>query len=550
MNRALPYAGPMPAAHSPSPSWKETAGLMLRRRRILLTTFLAGSAVFVTVAMLKPPTYTAMATLVVRPNVAFTPVSDDAGTAIVSRDTDFRRLEPEVNATVAMLESPSLMARALALLDGDDGQDDEKSTGLLAPVARVVKRVTGYPGRLYRRFHDVPVIDAVALRVELARAALRVEPVEKSNLIEVSFTGERPEQVAGTVNALLAAYMSPRGVTPVSTDALRFFEEQRGLLAERSTAAKGELRWFLTREGSDLPFEQEDDVRRVWLDLVTRRTVTDAELAEATSRLEVLTVEVEALPGSFPIAGQVEQSDTVRVLKSKLAELELMRSSMLAQWAPNSAFVRDVDRQIERAKQLLAAEKQATRSALGSGGAAMQDLTLQLVDARTQKSQLGSRQQALDGEISAYAAKLDRLDQLAPEHRRLKARASTMEDAYITYLKKEEEARFSNALYAASIMNVEIAENAALPVRPDPTGKTLIALLGVIVSFGVALAAAAIRDRLDPALSTAAEVEVLSGLPSVGGAWAEIELQHLAIEAPSGLRLIGRSGTPTRQYGA
>jgi uncharacterized protein involved in exopolysaccharide biosynthesis len=506
------------------------AALFIRRRRIVLSTFVLGSAVFVAVAMLKPPTYTAVATLVVRPNVAYTPVSDDAGTAIVTRDVEYRQIEPEINATIALLESPSLMDRALALIAEETSDDESVDAGFFAGALRMVKRGLGYPGRLYRSLHDVPKLDPAAARVEKARAGLRVEPVEKSNLIEVSFTDARPGRAADTLNGLLSAYLSPRATTSISADALRFFEEQRELLAERSSAAKTELRSFLTSEGRELPFENEDDVRKIWLELLARRTAADAELAEATSRLEKLTEETAALPDTLPVAAQAEQSDAVRVLKARVAELELARSALLAQWSPTSAFVRDADRQIETARRLLAAEKKSATSTFSGGGAAMQDLTMQLVDARTRKAQIESRLKALDSEIAEYAGKLDQLDRLAPEHRRLKARASAMEDAYITYLKKEEEARFSNALREASIMNVEIAEAAGVPVRPDPSGKTLVVLLGVIVSLGLGLAAGLARDRLDPALATAAEVEVLSGLPSVGGDWAALPFEAVTVD--------------------
>lgn len=514
----------------PSASWQETVLMVARRRRLVIGTFVAGTLLFLALAFLKAPSYTAVARIAIRQHVAFTPVSDEAETAIVVPNREYRSIEPAVNTHVAMLESAVVIRAALESLAADEAaaQDDrgERTVkiGSLAVVLKHVRNTTSLPGRLYRRHHAVPDKSRLDAEVESVSAALVVEPIEKSNLIEVAYTDEDPERAAAVVNAIVRAFLHPPAPIPENTDAVRFFEEQGRLLGEKASGAKRELRSFLQQEAADLPFEHESDLRGVWLELRTQRDRTEAELAEISARHDALVDEIEQFPRRFSLAGQVEQSDVVGGLKTRLTDLELERSAMLSQYSPASSIILDLDRRILRARELLNAERRRTSTALGKSGPTMQKLMLDLMTARTEKNQLAGRRDALTAEIDEYAARLDRLDLLSSDHRRLQARAKAAEDSYLTYLKKAEEARFTKALQAASIMDVQVIERAGVPTRPDPTGKTLVFLLGTILSLCLGLALAVIRDRLDPSLKTSAEVQEVTGLPVVGARWLELEL--------------------------
>jgi len=552
MNEPTNYTAPPPPPVSDGATgWQEIVAMMLRRRRIILTSLVVGIVVFTALAFTKAPTYTAKATLAVRPNVAYTPVSDEAKRAIVSTNTEYRALEPEINATVSVLESPSLIREAYeaGFIGGDSssgGDAEGAEDGVVALVLKAFRKVTKYPGALYRGFHAVPAKDNVDKMVEKAEVALRVHPVEKSNRIAVTYTDESPQVAADMVNGLVKALMSPRSWIPQNQDSIEFFRNQRRLLAEKSAVAKGELRAFFEREGGDLPFENEKDIRSIWIDLRTRRASADTELAEATARLDALLAEVDQLPSSMAVAGRVEQSDAVRALKAEVSQLELRRSEMLAQYAPTSIVISHLDGQIERARALVAAEKKSAAVALGTSGPAAQSLSIAIITARARKSEVAARLAALEARVGKLTGSLDKLDRLASEHRRLKSRADAADDAYFTYLKKEEEARFSNALKAASIMNVELAEPAALPSGPDPTGKSLIVVLGAVMSLCVGLGIAVVRDRFDPALKSLAEVEVISGLPVVGSVWDDAQIEEgrmiAAKDQNSFGKLIGRAG--------
>jgi len=86
-------------------------------------------------------------------------------------------------------------------------------------------------------------------------------------------------------------------------------------------------------------------------------------------------------------------------------------------------------------------------------------------------------------------------------------------EAYATYAKKEEEARFTTALDESSIVNLAIAERAQPPVTPEKTKSMLIFAVGSMMSLLAGVGLAFIRDRLDPAVKSAAEAHGVTGLP-------------------------------------
>lgn len=80
------------------------------------------------------------------------------------------------------------------------------------------------------------------------------------------------------------------------------------------------------------------------------------------------------------------------------------------------------------------------------------------------------------------------------------------------YLRKEEEARISDALDRQRFSNVVLAEPATLPLNPQSRGLLILVFggpLAVLVSVVMVL----IADRWDPSFRTPHEVEAFLGTP-------------------------------------
>ena len=109
-----------------------------------------------------------------------------------------------------------------------------------------------------------------------------------------------------------------------------------------------------------------------------------------------------------------------------------------------------------------------------------------------------------------------KLEHVLPELNRLQNDVQTQKEAYLSYLRKEEEARIASALDESQIVNISIAERAAVPTEPESGQLRRRVLFGTVLSMMLAVGLALLRDWMDPSVKTAAQAERLAGLPVLG----------------------------------
>ena len=81
----------------------------------------------------------------------------------------------------------------------------------------------------------------------------------------------------------------------------------------------------------------------------------------------------------------------------------------------------------------------------------------------------------------------------------------TEEDNYLLYKRKQEEARISNALDRSRILNVAIAEPAAVPDLPARS-RVFTLLIGLLAAIAASVASATTAEYLNPSLKSPVDV--------------------------------------------
>jgi uncharacterized protein involved in exopolysaccharide biosynthesis len=131
---------------------------------------------------------------------------------------------------------------------------------------------------------------------------------------------------------------------------------------------------------------------------------------------------------------------------------------------------------------------------------------------------LKARADATDRQVAAYRSKIGRLDQKGLQQQDLMRVVKAEEETYLSYQKKEEEARISDQMDTSRIANVVIADAATVPALPS-TSHVLLAILGLPLGILFGIAAAFVSDYFDPSFRSAEEVwdvlqlQVLAALP-------------------------------------
>ena len=205
--------------------WRELVAILHRRRRFIAQIFLAG---FVTVAIgvsTQKPVYRAFATLMVTSDRAQVVVSPDAGT----RPTVENVTEQDMNSEVALIYSESLVRDVLAPYWSEDEED---SPSIFSRIRSVVTFPLRIPSLLYQLIHKVPPHTGLDSWAQDTLDKVGVGIVGRSNLIEVSFTSSNPKWAAEFVNKLVAKHIERRGKLSQQSEARRFFESQREMLAK------------------------------------------------------------------------------------------------------------------------------------------------------------------------------------------------------------------------------------------------------------------------------------------------------------------------------
>ena len=119
-------------------------------------------------------------------------------------------------------------------------------------------------------------------------------------------------------------------------------------------------------------------------------------------------------------------------------------------------------------------------------------------------------------DVDAVFATVTKLEHVLPEWNRLQNNVQTQKEAYLNYLRKEEEARISSALDESQIVNIAIAERASVPTEPESGQLKRRVIFGTMVSLLLSVGLALLRDWMDPSVKTAAQAERIAGLPVLG----------------------------------
>jgi uncharacterized protein involved in exopolysaccharide biosynthesis len=143
---------------------------------------------------------------------------------------------------------------------------------------------------------------------------------------------------------------------------------------------------------------------------------------------------------------------------------------------------------------------------------AYQNLEVDLAQTKAQMAAVGARVEALRSQVADHRTQVGHHDEVGSEQDRLEQAVASAK-AFITYSKKEEEARFTTALDESSFVDLAVAEPAKVPTTPEKSKQMIMLILGATMSLVAGVGLGFVRDRLDPSVKSAAEAQNVTGLP-------------------------------------
>jgi len=495
-----PGARSGPAAGQPgsSISLRALAGILLRRRRLVLSIVGGLLLLCLVYCLIAPNKYEASA------RVALGAAPDST--------LSLEAAEPMVAASI--LSAP-LQLETLATVFRSDRLAWRVIVGL---------KLYDQPGFIRNFSHrfpgfnpDAPSVEAQAYLIDRFEKSLHVQTVPRTLVIQIRFRSKDAALSAAVVNELIRAYdrQESESRAQATSQASAWLEAQLKELQARVARDRQSLAEFQSRHGilstpetmtAGQSGESQHSPVLLEIDELGRQLVaasTDRILREAEYRAAI-TGDPELVLASDPVL-QAEGGNfptaLLQQIRAHRSDLEQEQAQLGIDHGPN--FPRVVE--IRGLLQDLDRQKQAEDA----------KLTAKFESAwKTSADREQSVRNALDERIGEGM----KLDQAATEYEAMRQEANSSHDLYVRLQQKVDEAGLSAGIHASSISVVDYARQPSKPVAPDPVLYMAITLfVGLWLAIGGALLLESLRLTSTRALAALLAV-LLAGAAARGQA--------------------------------
>ena len=472
---------------APAPTVRELAMVLFRQRRVFVWASVIVFAAAVLYALVGVK-YQAEMKILVRRGRADTPVN--AGENAPLDLTRMAVTEEELNSEAELL------------------RDEE--------VLRSVIEQTGI-GRKdwlsWLRFGETSD-QQVERAVRRLAKKLKVEPVKKTNLIEVSYAVDDPQLAAKVLRAVANVYLEKHMEVHRPGGEFRFYEQQTGESRRQLEDAKRKLLQFTRGHGVVAAAQQRDLALQKLSEVDASARQTGIELAATRQRVAELERQLAQLPERTVTQKRTaDNPELLKALKASLLDLQLKRTDLLMKYEPSHRLVREIEEQIAQAHAAIAAENLSpVRDETTDKNPQYEWARSELERARVELKGLEAREEATILEEAACRGLSEKFGEAAVTQDDLLSSEKAAEEIYLLYVKKQEEARMNDALDERGIVNVAIAENPVAPALPVWSAWMVLAV-GLIASGAVGTGAAFAADYVNPAFRDPDDVAAYLNAP-------------------------------------
>jgi uncharacterized protein involved in exopolysaccharide biosynthesis len=490
------------------PVLRELVAIGFRRRRLMAICFWGAVLGATLVAIAQPSRFTSeMKIMVKRERV------DPVVTPAVSSAPQFAPevTEEELNSEVELLKTRDLLEKVVLACGLQNQADVTPSQRLLSKALALIGTYAGA-----KRNPDQQLSRAV----DSLQKKLSIEVMKKTNLLIVTYESSNPQSSARVLNSLAELYLQKHLDVHRPPGAVDFFHQQSQQFHNRLDEAQARLSNF-NRQADVISSQLEKDSalqKRTEFESTLKQT--EGSIAETEQRIGNLEKQVTSIPTRM--VTQVRKLDDGPLLsqvRTNLLTLELKRTELLQKFEPTYRPVRELEAQISQTRAALEeSEKAQLHEETIDRDPTNLMLSGDLAKAKADLAGLRARAEATVRTVEMYGQSARSLDSKEITQNDLLRTVKAEEERYLLYLRKEEEARISEALDRKRIINVAIAEAAIMPAFPS-NHRSLTMLVGLLLASVISFGMAWSSEYLDPTFRTPDEVRsflnisVLAALP-------------------------------------
>ncbi len=323
-----------------------------------------------------------------------------------------------------------------------------------------------------------------------------VSPIQKSMLVNVSFTSHDPELAAKVGNAIGDSLigLNIESKFEATYQARTWLEKQLDIMKAKVEQAEEKLNEYAARNGIIFVQKLEDAGENI----VTKKlSELSTVLTEATSeRISKEALYREITSGDIETSAVVMSNELILSLKKDYAALDSEYNEKLETYKPDYPQMVRLKKRIDQIKGKIDLEvKKVVSSVKKDYGAAVK------------------RENQLRSAIEAQKKEALEMNLRSVQYQILKREADTNKELYKGLLQRLKESGVSEALTAS---NIQVLDRAEVPKAPFKPRKTRNIMLSVIVGLLGGIGLAFFTEYLDNTIKTPEDIEKKVYLPPLG----------------------------------
>ncbi|MHC4203230.1 MAG: GumC family protein [Planctomycetota bacterium] len=461
--------------------------VVFRHKGKMVAWFLAVMAGVTAFTFLMPETYSSTAKLLLRLGRESVTLDPTATTGPVISVSQSRA--SEIQAELEILQSQELIERVVSALGPDE----------ICERAAIKKMVFAWLGI---KMPAANRSDAVQLIMD------NLETSARSNIIRLSYNAGSPQSARKILSQLIELYLEMHIAVHQTYGAYEFFVQQSEELRHKLSQYEKDLQRLKDESG----FSSLDEQLKLLLGQISAMEEeigrTSAEMKSSKAKIQRLEKIVAGLPEQVVISETTGLPSTAaEAMRQEMFMLRLEESKIQKNYRDDSRMVESIHEQISDAQAMLDSEKDTHTQVTQGPNATHQQLQLALLNEQAALANHQSRLEAQQQQLAEAKGRLKTLNETEVTIRNLMREISVHETNYLRYTDNLEQARIEQAMEKQRIANINVVQQATLPVRPIRPKKSFNLMVGFFMATFGALTLAMLSQYLDHTIQTPEQLE-------------------------------------------
>jgi capsular exopolysaccharide synthesis family protein len=359
------------------------------------------------------------------------------------------------------------------------------------------------------------------LKPEQFLEQLKVNKVEESDILTVSYRDTNPEKAAAVVNTLIAVYLEhSRLVNRAEAIAAREFIEEQLPKAE-ATVKQADVALRRFKEDNQVVALQEEakEALTTISDLQQQIAGMRGQIVNAKTQFDVLQTQL-GMDSQQAALTSLSQSPALQKLNQELQQLESQLALEQTRFTEANPAIVSLESEVAalkalrqaRIKEVLGTHTQELKGHFQMGDL-QQKLTAELLKLEATRLGLSNQVADLSNVLADYKKRANVLPRLEQQQRQLERKLEASQSTYSLLLQKFQEIRVAEN---QNIGNARIVSSALVPEKPVAPRKAIYLAAGVLLSSLLSLITALLLEAKDRSIKTVREARECFGFTLLG----------------------------------